>query len=53
VTAPDDEKRSHPIKRGFLGRAGPERYFNVGCLIMIIVLVVVMMAIMYSRGYVH
>lgn len=26
-----------PIKRGFLGRAGPERTANVGCLIVLIV----------------
>jgi hypothetical protein len=32
MMARDDEKRPHPIKRGFLGRAGTERYFNVGCL---------------------
>jgi uncharacterized paraquat-inducible protein A len=29
----------HPIKRGFLGRAGTERVLNVGCFIIILVIV--------------
>jgi hypothetical protein len=27
-----------PIRRGFLGRAGTERTFNVGCLIVVLVI---------------
>jgi len=29
-----------PIKRGFIGRSGTERVLNVGCLIIILVLIV-------------
>ena len=39
----------HPIKRGFLGRAGTERRFNVGCLTAIIVVVALTMAMMCTR----
>jgi predicted amidophosphoribosyltransferase len=39
----------HPIKRGFLGRAGTERHFNIGCLVVVIVVVVLTMALMCSR----
>jgi hypothetical protein len=42
-----------PIKRGFLGRAGTERYLNVGCLLMIIAFVILMTVMAYKRGYVH
>lgn len=30
----------HPIARGFLGRAGAERAINVGCLMIVLVLIV-------------
>lgn len=30
-------KCGHPVKRGFLGKAGTERIVNVGCLIIILV----------------
>lgn len=30
---------AHPIKRGLLGKAGTERYVNVGCLVIIMVIV--------------
>jgi predicted amidophosphoribosyltransferase len=33
----------HPIKRGFLGKAGTERTLNVGCLIIILVVVALML----------
>jgi hypothetical protein len=36
----------HPIKRGFLGRAGTERVLNVGCFI--IVLVILALAVLFS-----
>lgn len=39
----------HPIKRGFLGRAGTERHFNVGCLIVVIVVLALTMAAMCTR----
>ena len=39
----------HPIKRGFLGRAGTERTFNIGSLVVVIVVVVLAMATMYAR----
>ena len=32
----------HPIKRGFLGKAGTERAFNAGCLFIILVLLALM-----------
>jgi hypothetical protein len=30
-------KCGEPIKRGFLGRAGAERFWNVGCLIVLLI----------------
>jgi len=39
----------HPIKRGFLGRAGTERRFNIGCLTAIIIIVALTMAMMCAR----
>jgi hypothetical protein len=38
----------HPIKRGFLGRAGTERTFNIGCLVVVIVVLVLVVAGMCS-----
>ena len=28
----------HPIRRGFLGHAGTERTFNIGCLVVVLVI---------------
>lgn len=39
----------HPIKRGFLGKSGTERIFNVGCLIIIMVIVVLVLLGTCSR----
>jgi hypothetical protein len=38
----------HPIKHGFLGRAGTERTFNIGCLVVVIVVLVLVVAGMCS-----
>jgi hypothetical protein len=32
----------HPIRRGFLGRAGTERFLNVGCLIYLLIMGVIL-----------
>jgi len=38
----------HPLKRGFLGRAGTERTFNVGCLAVVLVIGVLVVLAMCS-----
>ena len=38
----------HPLKRGFLGRAGTERTFNVGCLAVVLVISVLVVLAMCS-----
>ena len=38
----------HPLKRGFLGRAGTERTFNVGCLAVVLIIGVLVVLAMCS-----
>lgn len=34
----------HPVKRGFLGRSGKERAVNVGCLLILIIVLAILLS---------